>query len=222
MPTADISAALGRSISEIFRMLQVLEEHGYISRSGEGYRVTNRLFALGMAQPPIRDLLSHALPRMHALAHHVRQSCHLAMASGSEMVVVANVETPGLLGFAVRMGYRRPLIHSASGHILLAFQAGPARSDLLRDTETAGLPFDREALDAVLARVRTAGFITMASPMLMGITDVSAPVLRDGAAVAALTMPFVAGPGLAVDMAEASQALRAAAAGISAALPATS
>ncbi|RZM12568.1 MAG: IclR family transcriptional regulator, partial [Sphingomonas sp.] len=57
---SDISTALGRSVSEIFRMLQVLEEHRYIARGDDGYRLTNRLFALGMSQPPVRNLVGIA------------------------------------------------------------------------------------------------------------------------------------------------------------------
>src|SRR3954471_23749149 len=97
---SDISAALHRSVSEIFRMLQVLEEHRYIVRDESGYRLTNRLFALGMRQPPIRDLVSTALPLMHQLARQTDQSCHLAVASGADMVVIAAIEAPGLAGFS--------------------------------------------------------------------------------------------------------------------------
>ncbi|USI74832.1 IclR family transcriptional regulator [Sphingomonas morindae] len=218
MPTSDISAALGRSVSELFRMLQVLEETGYISRSGEGYRITNRLFSLGMAQPPVRDLLGQALPEMRALASATQQSCHLAVASGAEIAVVATVEAPGLLGFAVRMGYRRPLIQSASGHILLAFQSAAVRAEMLRETRAARLAFDAGALDAQLAAIRAAGYVTMASPMLTAITDVSAPVLADGAAVAALTMPFVTGAAARLPQDEARDVLLATTARLSAAL----
>jgi len=221
MPTTDISAALGRSVSEIFRMLQVLEEHGYIARSGEGYSVTNRLFSLGMAQPPIQNLLGHALPAMRAMANRIGQSCHLAMASGHQMVVVANIETPGLLGFAVRMGYQRPLIHSASGHILMAFQADATRDEMLRATETAGLDFDRVQLTENLGRVRQAGYITFASPMMTAITDVSAPVIRGDVAEAALTVPFVDGAGAKLDMATVCAVLQETTATISAALSGT-
>lgn len=79
------------------------------------------------------------------------------------MVVVAIVKTPGLLGFAVRMGYRWPLIHSASGHILMAFRIEEAPTEILRATEAAGLAFDRTKLEAKLARVRRAGYITLSS-----------------------------------------------------------
>lgn len=199
MPMSDISIALGRSVSEIFRMLQVLEEHGYIARNGDGYRLTNRLFALGMAQPPVRELLACALPEMHALAAATGQSCHLAIVSGDEMVVVANVEAPGFLGFAVRMGYRRPLMQSASGRVLLAFRPStPA--------------------DAALAAIRNAGHLATPSPMLTAVTDLSAPVLRHDAAEAALTIPFVDGAGATVNLTGCVAALLDAAQRISGAL----
>ncbi|PXA87141.1 transcriptional regulator [Nostoc sp. 3335mG] len=207
MSMGDISAALGRSVSEIFRMLLVLEEHGYIARSGEGYRITNRLFSLGMAQPPIQDLLGHAVPAMRELAGRIGQSCHLAMVSGHQMVVVANVETPGLLGFAVRMGYQRPLIHSASGHILMAFQSDAVREEMFRAIEATDLPFDRAQIEAKLGRVKRAGYITLSSPMLTAITDVSAPVMRGDSAEAALTVPFVDGPSAKLDMTAVRAAL---------------
>ncbi|WP_298397873.1 IclR family transcriptional regulator [Sphingobium sp.] len=190
---SDISTALGRSVSEIFRMLQVLEEHGYIARAEEGYRLTNRLFALGMSQPPIRDLASTALPVMQDLARRAGQSCHLAVASGAEMVVIIAIEAPGLSGFAVRIGYRRPLHRSNSGRILLAFQSPDARAAMLADISATGDLFDEAELIARLDAAVAAGGAISPSPMLKGITDLSAPILVGGVARAALTMPFVDG-----------------------------
>ena len=50
---------LGRSHGELFRMVQVLEHRGYIEQEsgGEGYRLTDRLFSLGMQQPRTATLL---------------------------------------------------------------------------------------------------------------------------------------------------------------------
>src|SRR5947209_20314053 len=74
---------LGRSHGELFRMIQVLEQRGYIEQETgvEGYRLTDRLFSLGMQQPRTRSLLEIALPVMRQLAESVGQSCHLAMHS---------------------------------------------------------------------------------------------------------------------------------------------
>lgn len=218
---SDISGALGRSVSEIFRMLQVLEERGYIARSGEGFRLTNRLFALGMGQPPVRDLVTTALPVMHALARHSGQSCHLAVVSGAEMVVIGAVEAPGLSGFAVRVGYRRPLHGSNSGRILLAFQPDEARAAMLADVRRAGQSFDDAALATQLDAIVRAGGAHSPSPMLTGITDLSAPIRSQGITRAALTMPFVDGPGSRVPLTQCEAALRAAAAEIGEALAPT-
>lgn len=205
---SDISGALERSVSEIFRMLQVLEEHRYIVRSEEGYRLTDRLFALSMGQPPVRDLVSTAIPVMQALASRVGQSCHLAVVSGAEMVVIAGVDTPGLSGFAVRVGYRRPLHSSASGRILLAFQSPETRAAMLQEVRAAGGEVDLPALSAQLDTIVADGGGVSPSPVLTGITDLSAPVLSLNVARAALTIPFVDGPGTRVPLGESQSALR--------------
>jgi DNA-binding IclR family transcriptional regulator len=208
---SDISVALGRSVSEIFRMLQVLEEHGYIARAEDGYRLTNRLFALGMSQPPIRDLASTALPVMQELARRAGQSCHLGVASGAEMVVIIAIEAPGLSGFAVRVGYRRPLHRSNSGRILLAFQPPESRAAMLEDIRANGGDFDENDLSARLDAVVVAGGANAPSPMLTGITDLSAPILAGDVARAALTMPYVDGPANRATMDECSHLVREAA-----------
>lgn len=210
----DISAALGRSVSEIFRMLQVLEEHGYIARTDDGYRLTNRLFALGMAQPPIRELTSMALPVMQRLAHEAGQSCHLAVASGAEMVVIVTAEAPGLAGFAVRVGYRRPLHRSNSGRILLAFQPEEERTvmiDAVMASPEGVANGELAALATRLDEIHAARCAVAPSPMLNGITDLSAPILAGPAARAALTMPFVDGPASRVTLDESLLLVRAAA-----------
>ncbi|MEG3164374.1 IclR family transcriptional regulator [Sphingomonas sp. PB2P19] len=208
---SDISTALGRSVSEIFRMLQVLEEHRYIARGDDGYRLTNRLFALGMGQPPVRDLVSTALPVMHDAARQMGQSCHMAVVSGAEMVVIAGVEAPGLSGFAVRVGYRRPLHSSASGRILLAFQSPDTRRALLTDIREAGAAFDEAALIAQLDAIVAEGGSSTPSPVLTGISDLSVPILAAGIARAALTVPFVDGPGSRLSLAASQTVVRAAA-----------
>lgn len=212
---SDISAALGRSVGEIFRMLQVLEEQRYIARDDDGYRLTNRLFALGMGQPPMRDLVSTALPVMQGLARQTGQSCHLAVVSGTEMVVIAGVEAPGLSGFAIRVGYRRPLHRSLSGRVLLAFRSAAERAAMLDEVRVAGDDPDEAAPPALLDLLVAEGGGATPSPMLNGITDLSAPILDRGVARAALTVPFVDGRAARVTLPETRGLLNAAARTIS-------
>src|SRR5204863_8536607 len=80
MTLTAIVKQLGRSHGELFRMVQVLEQRGFIEQEPgrEGYRLTDRLFSLGMQQPRNATLLEIALPVMRQLAQAVGQSCHLA------------------------------------------------------------------------------------------------------------------------------------------------
>ena len=193
MTLTQISMALDRSVSELFRMTQVLEFKGYIETlsSGEGYVLTNRLFALGMAQAPTKTLLEAALPVMRRLANSSIQSCHLGVPSDDQMVVVARIEAPTDVGFSVRIGYRRPILESTSGTVIFAFQP-----ESLRDAWLGQLTAhtSQSRIDAFLKHadeVRAQGYARTVSNFVKGVIDVSAPVEGAYRVVAALTVPFV-------------------------------
>ena len=214
---AAISERLGRSTSEIFRMLQVLEQKGYIEKapSGDGYRITNRLFTLGMAQPRVQTLVETALPVMRRLANAIGQSCHLAVPSSDQIVVIARIEAAGELGFSVRTGYRRSMARATSGIVLFAFQPREVQRqwlELLKPCEPADV-LDRLAGTAV--DVRKQGYGRFDSDFVRGVTDLSAPILSGDHAVAALTVPFVESRPLEHPIDEALPLLREAAADIS-------
>lgn len=210
-----ISERLGRSAGELFRMLQVLEYKGFIrfAENGAGYVLTNKLFALGMTQAPIRSLLEVALPIMRRLSHVIGQSCHVAVASEDQIVVVARIERPGDLGFSVRVGYRREITKATSGLVLFAFQNDEARRQWLRRCGLKGAAADEFVKRA--EAVRTRGYHQAASHFVQGIVDLSAPVLKGESAVAALTVPFVHSMPLTVTKEVAIGHVREAAANIS-------
>lgn len=188
-----ISRALNRSVSELFRMIQVLEHHGYLelANSGEGYVLSNKLFALGMTRAPARDLHDAALPVMHRLAERIGQSCHLGVVSADQMVIVARVEAPGDLGFSVRIGYRRSLVDSTSGLVLYAFQPELVRTEWRK--RLSGSVSRREWVDFERRghAARKAGYVTSDSHAVRGVIDLSAPVTQSGGVAAALTVPYV-------------------------------
>ena len=144
-----ISQRLGRSSGELFRMLQVLEFKGFITtaENGTGYVLTNKLFALAMAQAPVRSLVETALPIMRKLSHDIGQSCHIAVASEDQIVVITRIERPGDLGFSVRIGYRREIARATSGLVLFAYQNEDVRRVWLKRCRLKG-----EAADSFVER----------------------------------------------------------------------
>ncbi len=208
---------LGRSHGELFRMVQVLEFRGYIEQDAgsDGYRLSDRLFSLGMQQPRTRSLIEVALPVMRQLALSLGQSCHLALHSRGEMVVVARMESSEQLGFSVRVGYRRPLLQAASGVILYAFQPDDVRRRWEKLLDPAASEEELAAFRKHANEVRARQVEMTPSKFVAGVTDISAPVMRGGSAAAALTVPFLKKLNQSLTPREGAQQVREAAQRIS-------
>jgi len=193
LTTSQMATELGRSVSELFRMVLALEFRGYIAPpedGGDGYTLSNKLFTLGIARAPTKTLLQVALPEMSELTRKIGQSCHIAVVSGDQVVVIGRIESPGDLGFSVRVGYRRPLTQATSGRPLFGFQSPETRALMLaklQGTEADDIAsFIKQADDTV-----ERGYVKNASDFVDGVTDLSAPILGSRGALAAITVPYV-------------------------------
>ena len=216
MSMGAISQGIGRSRGEIFRMLQVLEERGYLTRDGEGdYVLTNRLFMLGMQQPQVQTITDAALPVMRRLADAIFQPCHLVAPSGDQIVVIAQMDVPSDLGLVVRPGHRRPLAHSTSGLVLFAFQQPEVQTRWLEQLDASEVPYDRAQFLRDAEQTRQAGYAMHASEAVVGVVDLTAPILQRGSATYTLTVPFIERRPELVGPQAALSALRAATAEIS-------
>jgi DNA-binding IclR family transcriptional regulator len=193
---AEITKALGRNASEIYRMLERLVARQYVMRSeaGDRYTLSLKLFALAHRHPPMERLIAQALPLMQHFVTDVEQSCHLAVYDRGNLLVIAQVDGPGTWGIAVRLGSRVGLVDTSSGRTILAYQMPEQRAHMLAEhTKVKGeVTIDHDALSAACARIRKAGFSRKESQQIFGVTDVTFPVLGpSGQAIAALTCPFL-------------------------------
>jgi DNA-binding IclR family transcriptional regulator len=189
-----IAERVGRSVGEIFRMLGVLEQRGYVSRdpaTGE-YTLTLQLFRIAAKFPPTRRLQQAALPAMEELTARTGLSCHLTVLSGRQFMVIAQMDPDWQMGWSVRLGAVFPLSEEyASARVLAAFQLEGRRNELadVIARQDKSNPKDvRTALDKVASR---GGDFTKkdAEP---GLRAFSCPVLESsGRAVAALTVPLL-------------------------------
>lgn len=191
---SDVARRLGRTVSEIFRMLLCLEERGYISQSrdAERYRLTLHLFKLAQEHPPTKRMITEALPIMQQVAHEINQSCHLGVLEGGHVVILAQVDSQVSSGFYVRTGAVVDLMHAATGHVILAHQAPEvcARAIGIWAEQTGARP--PRDLAAHLAKILSRGYEERGSYEVDGVINISFPVLDDrGHAIAALTVPFL-------------------------------
>lgn len=189
----EIAEGIGRSRSEIFRMLQVLEERKYLAKNpgDTGYVLTNHLFMLGMQQPRIHNITEIALPAMRHLAEKVQQPCHLVAPSDEQIVVIAQVDAPSDLGLVVRVGHRRPLTHSASGLVWFAFQNPQVQAQCLKHMDADNIKYSRNRFLKDAALVQKQGYARKPSEAVTGVTDLSAPIRQYDHVAYVLTVPFI-------------------------------
>lgn len=191
MSVREIAEQMGRSKNEIFRMVNVLIERGYLARLGpDGLGLTNKLFDIGLKTPRTRDLVTVATPLIDELARRTRQSVHLVLPNRGETVVIASTSGNPDMSFTLRLGYRRPLIDALSGMVLLSFQTAEQREEMIAES----LPLVREPRShaAIIREARAIarkGYAERDSPDLVGVHDIAAPILQpNGLAVATLVV----------------------------------
>jgi len=190
----EIARRLGRSVGELFRMLVCLEERGYISEMGleERYQLTLKLFEIAHQHQQLQQLLTIARPLMQQVADYTGQSCHLAMPSNGNIVVVASVEAPVHMGFSVRLGANIDLLNTGSGHVILAFRGPAYREHALAAWHRKTKSRFPRGLDRHLDEIRRRGYEELASYQVHGVVNISFPVLnQQQEAVAAVTVPFL-------------------------------
>lgn len=206
MTLTQIASKLNRSRSELYRMTAVLVDQGYLVRE-EGtdyFRITNKLFDLGMSLSPVGTLVEAAFPTMHQLAEATRQSCHLAVVSGHRMVVVARVESPSNVGLSIRVGHHLDLYESGSGLVLLAWMQEDERKVLQDRYSKETSRFDRRALESVLVQGRKRGYMRKKSSLVDGVEDLSCPIFMGDHqhVIASITVPYLKGRAAEVSVKE--------------------
>jgi DNA-binding IclR family transcriptional regulator len=179
------------------RLLATLEREGLLERvpGTEKYRLGFMLVRLAGQVTHFGDLRTAARPVLLELAEVSRETVHLAVLDGDEVVNVEQIVGPHIVGPGNWVGRRTPLHCVANGKVLLAFQPHAAiervlAAPLARLTERTIV--DPQRLLSELADVRRRGYAVALGQIEEGLNAVAAPV-RDasGHVVAAVS---VSGP----------------------------
>lgn len=189
---SDIVKALGRSQSEIYRMLERLVEREYVVRTssrGDRFALSMKTFLLGSMYPPLKRMVDHALPPMQRFSAASQQSLHLVVPGRGKCLVVAETSPESVWEFRLPVGAQLDITNTSSGLVLLAMQNDEERSKLLTGIDPELLtPTLLESLE----NIRRDGYRVAPSGILIGVTDITAPVRGiDGNANAVLTCPYI-------------------------------
>ncbi|MEN9360306.1 MAG: Transcriptional regulator KdgR [Verrucomicrobiota bacterium] len=189
----ELAQRLGRTQGELYRMLIVLEQSGWLRRDeAERYTLTGKMLDLALRHPPVRRLLDLALPLMRRFADQHGQSCHLTLPHQGRGLVVACAESPAELITMVRPGARLELLGSSTGLCLLAFGETSLGEAVLANVAKK----ERAELEKQLKSIASAGHVLQPSRLINGVTDLSVPVRWSSStpAWAALSCPCLLPP----------------------------
>lgn len=213
LSTRAIAERLARSKSEIFRMVFVLQQRGYLVREAGTDRLalSRRLFDLGIRTPGGRQLTSIVLPLMERFSEESGQAAHLVVLSRGQTVVLATTSGHLDATVTVRPGYGRPALEANSGLLILAFQSQTRRRALMRDASLAGQErLADPALAQVFAEIRSLGHRIAPSRDIMAVTDIACPVIGPGGhAEAAILVPSLQRHGWVTDETAILETLKA-------------
>lgn len=176
-----ISERLGRTKTELFRMVAVLHDAGYLdySESEHIYKLSLKLFRISHRFAPVHNLTKLALPIMQRVCHQTAQSCHLVVYSMGGGLILAHQHAEDAANrLTLPVGGVGPLLDNCAGHVLLSFSSPDRRARMLQEqARYSECEVGHDNLSTLINRVRKQGYESMASPVLLGVHDIGYPVM---------------------------------------------
>ena len=203
----EMAQQLGRSVSEIYRIVVVLERRGIVVKDAnlDKYSLSLRLFELAHRHPPTKRITIVAQPILDDLARRTDQSCHLSVVDGDDLLILAIAESLMPMHYSVRIGARFPLLETSSGAVLLAY----SDAAIVEQHLSRLAPVEQEETRARLRRASISGYERWASRVVTGVVNLASPVFdHGGTIVAAMTIPYLEQTYARMSIDDALQALR--------------
>lgn len=189
MGVTELANRLGIGKSNVHRLLQALVELGYARRDEENgsYAASIRIWELGSAMLANLDLPRVAQAWMAWLLDRHRETVHLSVLDGDEVVYVHKLDSPEPVRAYTEVGGRAPAHCVATGKAMLAWIGEPqlaALSKRLRgyspSTVTGPDDFLRE-----MERIRQQGYAINRGEWRESVGGLAAPIRDPGGRVIA-------------------------------------
>ena len=176
---SEISRETGINKNMVFRILNTLENEGWVYCNEQKYGLTLLLF--GLASKPISrlSLNTAATPVLYALLNETGESTYLGVMKGDKVIYIQHLDGVKDVRVAGRLGGEYDLHCSAPGKVLLAY----ADQDFIEEYATTNLEkrtqnsiTEKKALLTELKKVRQNGYATDCEEFGNGIACVAAPI----------------------------------------------
>jgi DNA-binding IclR family transcriptional regulator len=188
----EVSRRVGLSKATAHRLLRVLEQEGFLTRSAENgeFQLGPEIIVLGARALANVDLRGVARQELRFLSETSGDDASLESLVGTEVLILDEVRGQNLLGLTTEVGTRWPAHATATGKVLLAFAEEPmAKPHGGLAAATTHTITSWKRWTETLAEVRDRGYATNLEELVYGYSSVAAPVRdRGGKVVAAVSL----------------------------------
>lgn len=182
---AELSRRLDLPRASVFRLLQTLEQMGFVERVGDSasYKLGIAVLRLGFEYLASMELAEHGRPIIDGLCVATGLSAHLVVRDGREVVFVAKSSGRSLMFSSIQVGARLPAHATVLGRILLAGLSLEDLRYLYAGTElvahTPQTPTTLSALQQLVEADALRGYGVSQGGFEAGISTIAAPVFDD-------------------------------------------
>ena len=176
---SEISRGTGINKNMVFRILNTLENEGWVYCNEQKYSLT--LFLFKLASKPISrlSLNTAATPVLYDLLNKTGESTYLGILNDDKVLYIQHLDGVKNVRVAGRMGGEYDLYCSAPGKVLLAYADDgfiEEYTSRVLEKRTANSITEKNLLLKELEKIRQNGYATDCEEFGNGITCVAAPI----------------------------------------------
>ena len=212
MSLTELAERTGIPKASVYRLAQELVEWGMLERSGFKYRLGMRAFELGSRVPRFRVLRDAMRPSMEALHHATKETVHLAVLDGLDVLYLEKLAGTQQAARPSRIAGRLPVHCTATGKVFLAFGPPDLLDEVVMHGPTRVTPATTvipSVLREQVEGVRIRGYSVEREETTAGYCSVAVPLF--GTSGLLLASISITAPSYRVDIARFSSQLLAAA-----------
>lgn len=191
---AEVGRKMQMPKSSAHCILLTLLRQGYVSRSDRTgrYVLGHKVFSLASHAPAGQRVREAAMSCLRRLMLSTKLTVHMGVLDGSEAIVVAKVDPPGVTGLATAVGRRMEVHCTGLGKALIAHLSAEELKELFssrtfpRHNENTIVSYRRMMQE--LETVRSSGYAIDDEEDEIGYRCIGVPVLENGHTIAAVSV----------------------------------
>ncbi|QLB14199.1 transcriptional regulator [Mannheimia granulomatis] len=184
-PLAHLAELSGLNKSTVHRLLQGLQQEGYVRPAPTmgSYRLTTKCLAIGQRALSSINILHIAAPHLEALNLKLGETVNFSMREKDEAILINKLEaTTGLMRTRAYIGQRVQLYCSAMGKLFLTYGSAEYIPQYWQEKSSVIQPLTVNTITTIegmkkeLAAIREKGFAMDAEENELGVSCIACPI----------------------------------------------